>query len=100
MQCGTTATSLSVERLFASLAGQSDLRVGGLGGCLGFASALPKPPAGTTPENPVSFQQRRYATQCDALDAGLLAGTERQHSAYLCTICGRWHLATKVPRGR
>jgi hypothetical protein len=45
-------------------------------------------------------RKRRYATQGDALDAALLAGLERQRSAYLCPLCGRWHLATKMPRGR
>ena len=29
-----------------------------------------------------------------ALDAALLAGVERQRSAYRCQVCGHWHLAT------
>ena len=39
--------------------------------------------------------KRRYATQGDALDAALLAGVERQRSAYRCPVCGRWHLTTR-----
>lgn len=39
-------------------------------------------------------RKRRYRTQGDALDAALLAGVERQRSAYRCQVCGHWHLAT------
>ena len=39
--------------------------------------------------------KRRYATQGDALDAALLAGVERQRSAYRCAHCGLWHLTTR-----
>ena len=39
-------------------------------------------------------RKRRYRTQGDALDAALLAGVERQRTAYLCPLCGHWHLAT------
>jgi hypothetical protein len=38
--------------------------------------------------------KRRYRTQGDALDAALVAGVERQRSAYRCQLCGFWHLAT------
>lgn len=38
--------------------------------------------------------KRRYATLGDALDAALLAGVERQRSAYRCPVCGRWHLTS------
>ncbi|MEI7567051.1 MAG: hypothetical protein RL598_1338 [Verrucomicrobiota bacterium] len=39
-------------------------------------------------------RKRRYRTQGDALDAALLAGVERQRSAYRCTLCSLWHLTT------
>jgi hypothetical protein len=39
--------------------------------------------------------KRRYSTQGDALDAALLAGVERQRSAYRCILCGFWHLTTR-----
>ncbi len=39
-------------------------------------------------------RKRRYRTQGDALDAALLAGVERQRSAYRCQLCGHWHLAS------
>ena len=39
-------------------------------------------------------RKRRYRTQGDALDAALLAGVERQRTAYRCTLCGLWHLAS------
>ena len=38
--------------------------------------------------------KRRYRTQGDALDAALLAGVERQRSAYRCALCQHWHLTT------
>jgi hypothetical protein len=37
-------------------------------------------------------RKRRYRSQGDALDAALLAGVERQRSAYCCPLCGHWHL--------
>ena len=40
-------------------------------------------------------RKRRYRTQGDALDAALLAGVERQRSAYQCQLCGFWHLTTR-----
>jgi hypothetical protein len=40
------------------------------------------------------IRKRRYRTQGDALDAALLASVERQRTAYLCPLCGHWHLAT------
>ena len=40
-------------------------------------------------------RKRRYRTQGDALDAALLAGVERQRTAYRCPLCGHWHLATR-----
>jgi hypothetical protein len=39
-------------------------------------------------------RKRRYRTQGDALDAAMIAGVERQRIAYLCPLCGHWHLAT------
>ncbi|MDB6167883.1 MAG: hypothetical protein JWM88_747 [Verrucomicrobia bacterium] len=39
-------------------------------------------------------RKRRYLTQGDALEAAMLRGVERQRVAYLCPICGRWHLAS------
>jgi len=39
-------------------------------------------------------RKRRYRTQGDALDAALIAGVERERTAYLCPICRHWHLAT------
>jgi hypothetical protein len=44
--------------------------------------------------------KRRYRSPGDALDAALLAGVERQRTAYRCARCGLWHLATKVVRPR
>ena len=43
-------------------------------------------------------RKRRYRTQADALDVALLAGVERQRTAYSCPLCGQWHLATKLGR--
>lgn len=43
--------------------------------------------------------KRRYRTQADALDAALLAGVERERTAYRCAICAQWHLTTKRRRG-
>jgi hypothetical protein len=39
-------------------------------------------------------RKRRYRTAADALDAALLAGVERQRSAYRCPLCGFWHLTS------
>ncbi|WP_158277386.1 hypothetical protein [Opitutus sp. ER46] len=39
-------------------------------------------------------RKRRYRTQADALDAARLLGLERQRKAYLCPVCGHWHLAS------
>ncbi len=39
--------------------------------------------------------KRRYRSQGDALDAALLAGVERQRSAYRCQLCGFWHLTSR-----
>lgn len=39
-------------------------------------------------------RKRRYRTQGDALDAAMLAGVERQRTAYRCPLCGHWHLAS------
>ena len=39
--------------------------------------------------------KRRYRTQGDALDAALLAGVERQRTAYRCHLCGCWHLTSR-----
>ena len=39
-------------------------------------------------------RKRRYRTQGDALDAAMLAGVERQRTAYRCQLCGHWHLAS------
>ncbi len=38
--------------------------------------------------------KRRYRTQGDALDAALLAGVERQRTAYRCELCHHWHLTS------
>jgi hypothetical protein len=43
-------------------------------------------------------RKRRYRTQGDALDAAMLAGVERQRTAYQCPLCGQWHLASKPDR--
>ena len=45
-------------------------------------------------------RKRRFRTPGDALDAALLAGVERQRTAYRCPLCGQWHLATKPARER
>ncbi len=39
--------------------------------------------------------KRRYRSQGDALDAAMVAGVERQRSAYRCTLCGFWHLTSR-----
>jgi hypothetical protein len=39
--------------------------------------------------------KRRYRTQGDALDAAMIIGIERQRSAYLCPLCGHWHLTSR-----
>ncbi|MES2693660.1 MAG: hypothetical protein V4773_09315, partial [Verrucomicrobiota bacterium] len=39
--------------------------------------------------------KRRYSTQANALDAAALAGIERRRSAYLCPLCGKWHLTSR-----
>ena len=39
-------------------------------------------------------RKRRYRTQADALDAVRILGVERGRTAYLCPLCGRWHLAS------
>lgn len=44
-------------------------------------------------------RKRRYRSQGDALDAAMLLGVERQRSAYLCRICGQWHLTTATGTG-
>jgi hypothetical protein len=38
--------------------------------------------------------KRRYRSQGDALDAAMLAGVERQRRAYVCPLCGHWHLTS------
>lgn len=38
--------------------------------------------------------KRRYRTQADALDAVAVLGLERRRKAYLCPLCGHWHLTT------
>jgi len=40
-------------------------------------------------------RKRRYRSQGDALDAALLAGVERERTAYRCPHCGQWHLASR-----
>jgi hypothetical protein len=39
-------------------------------------------------------RKRRYRTQADALDAVRVLGLERQRTAYLCPLCGHWHLSS------
>ena len=39
-------------------------------------------------------RKRRYRSQGDALDAAALLGLERQRKAYLCALCGQWHLTS------
>lgn len=45
-------------------------------------------------------RKRRYRTPADALDAAMIAGVERQRSAYRCPLCGHWHLTTATPERR
>ena len=40
-------------------------------------------------------RKRRYRSQGDALQAAALLGLERLRSAYLCPVCGQWHLASR-----
>lgn len=42
-------------------------------------------------------RKRRYRTQGDALDAALIVGSPRELKAYLCPLCGHWHLSS-APR--
>ena len=39
-------------------------------------------------------RKRKFRSQGDALDAALLAGVERRLKAYLCPLCGQWHLTS------
>ena len=39
-------------------------------------------------------RKRRFRSQGDALDAALVAGVERRRKAYLCPLCGHWHLTS------
>lgn len=39
--------------------------------------------------------KRRYRSQGDALDTAMIAGVERQRSAYRCALCGHWHLTSR-----
>ena len=45
-------------------------------------------------------RKRRYRSQGDAFEAAMLAGVERERTAYRCPLCGLWHLATKPSRSR
>jgi hypothetical protein len=38
--------------------------------------------------------KRRYRSQGDALDAAAILGMERRRKAYLCPLCGHWHLTS------
>ena len=40
-------------------------------------------------------RKRRYRSQGDALDAAMLVGVERRRQAYLCPVCGYWHLSSR-----
>jgi hypothetical protein len=61
-----------------------------------FAQVLFRPMKKPTAEmkRRMCTRKRRYRTQGDALDAALLVGVERQRTAYRCTLCGHWHLAS------
>jgi len=39
-------------------------------------------------------RKRKFRSQGDALDAAILAGVERRRKAYLCPLCGQWHLTS------
>ena len=39
--------------------------------------------------------KRRYRTQADALDAVAVLGLERRRQAYVCPVCGYWHLSSR-----
>jgi hypothetical protein len=39
--------------------------------------------------------KRRYSSQGDALDAARIVGVERHRKAYLCPLCGKWHLTSR-----
>ena len=45
-------------------------------------------------------RKRRYRLQGDAMDAAMLAGVERERTAYPCPLCGQWHLANTPGRDR
>jgi hypothetical protein len=65
------------------------------------ALALPGAQPTTTMKKPTKEERQRMCTrkrrfrgQGDALDAALLAGVERRRKAYLCPLCGQWHLTS------
>lgn len=39
-------------------------------------------------------RKRRYRSEGDALDAAAIVGVERRRKAYLCPLCGHWHLSS------
>ena len=39
-------------------------------------------------------RKRKFRSQGDALDAALVAGVEWRRKAYLCPVCGQWHLTS------
>ncbi len=43
--------------------------------------------------------KRRYASAGEALQAAALLGLERQRQAYVCAVCGHWHLSTRRQPG-
>lgn len=55
----------------------------------------PKPRPSSDARREACRRKRRYRTQGDALDAAMLAGVERERSAYLCPVCGHWHLTSR-----
>lgn len=52
-------------------------------------------PLGDDPRRAACRRKRRYPSQGAALDAAMLAGVERQRSAYQCPLCHHWHLTGK-----
>jgi hypothetical protein len=39
-------------------------------------------------------RKRRYRSQGDALAAATVLGLARERTAYLCPLCGHWHLTS------
>jgi hypothetical protein len=39
--------------------------------------------------------KRKYASEGAAMEAAMILGVERRRSAYVCPLCGKWHLTSR-----